>query len=94
MTLQNFLQNKESDVQYSAGNFAKSSFSDVPKFRNAGLPIVATESNGLNIFSRIRGLVEQGLGRLVFPNKNSSHFINKADFEQYLFNTELQYVGG
>ena len=44
-----------------------------------------TESNGLNRTSRIRGIVEKGLGHL-FITSNSSHFFNKTDFEQCLFN--------
>ena len=36
------------------------------------------------VFLRIRGTVEQGLGNL-FVASSSSHFFNKTDFEQYLF---------
>ena len=39
------------------------SFFDVTKFRNAGLP-TGSESNELNLFSRIRGIVTQGLENL------------------------------
>ena len=44
MTLQNFGQNIEHHVAYSARNFATSSFSDVMKFRNAGLPMVRSQT--------------------------------------------------
>ena len=38
-----FLQNKERDVPHSAKIFAKPSFSDVTKFRNAGFPMVRSQ---------------------------------------------------
>ena len=44
-----------------------------------------TELNGLNLFSRIRWIVELGLRR-VFIAEGRSHFLNKTDFEQSLFN--------
>ena len=53
----------EHRVAYSARNFAKSSYSDLIKFRNAGLPI-GKKSNGLNLFSRLKKIVEQGWGHL------------------------------
>ena len=45
------------------------------------------KSNGLNLVSRIKGIVKQGLGHLfsVFTTLSSSHFCNKTDLEQYLF---------
>ena len=45
-----------------------------------------TESNGLNLFSRLREIVEQGLGHL-FIASSSSHFFSKKDLGQYLFNS-------
>ena len=47
-----------------------------------------TESNGLNLFSRIRWIVEQGLGYLFLPQLwfSTSRFLNQTDLEQYLFN--------
>ena len=42
-----------------------------------------TKSNGLNLFSRIKGIVEQGLGQLVI---NSS---SKADAFRVIFNFNL-----
>ena len=88
-------------VAYSARNFAKlffsdilehrvaysanSSFSDVTKLRNAGLPLAnGMESNGLILFSRIREREEQGL-RHLFISPSSSDFINKTDLKPYLF---------
>ena len=47
-------------------------FRDVKKLRKAQLP-------------RIRRIVEKGLGHL-FITLSSSHFLNKTDFKQYLFN--------
>ena len=40
--LQNFMRNKQRNVQYFE-NFTKSSFSDVTKLRNAGLLMVAVK---------------------------------------------------
>ena len=45
----------------------------------------SAESNGLNLFSRKMGIVEQGLEQL-FVTSSSSYFFNKTDLEQYLFN--------
>ena len=45
----------------------------------------STESNGLNLFSRIRGIVEQGL-RHFFITSSRFDFFNKTDLEQYLLN--------
>ena len=42
-----------------------------------------TESNGLNLLSQIRGIVENGLGHL-FITSSSSHFFNKTDLELYI----------
>ena len=42
------------------------------------------KSNGLDLFSWIRGIVEQGLGRL-FITSNGSRFFNKSDLGQCLF---------
>ena len=44
-----------------------------------------TDSNRLNLFSQKRKIMEQALGNL-FIISNSSHFFNKTDLEQYLFN--------
>ena len=44
-----------------------------------------TELNGLNHISQIKKIVEKSLGHL-FITSNSSHFFNKTDFMQYLFN--------
>ena len=46
-----------------------------------------TDSNGLNLFSCIRRIVEQGLGYF-FISSSRSHFFNKTHFERYLFKTE------
>ena len=46
---------------------------------------IDTESNGLNRIFVNKGNWEKGLGYL-FVTSNSSHFFNKTDFEQYLFN--------
>ena len=43
--LQNFLQNKQYHARYFARNFAQSSFSDVSKLRNAGLPMVRIQTD-------------------------------------------------
>ena len=42
------------------------------------------ELNGLNLFSRVKGIVDQNLGHL-FIASSCSHFLNKTDLEQYLF---------
>ena len=72
-------------VPYSARNFAKTSFFVVIRFRNVRWPMVRnTESNGLNLFLRVREIVEKGL-RHLFITSNRSYFFNKIDFKQYLF---------
>ena len=43
-----------------------------------------TESKGINLFSRIKRIMEQGLGHL-FNTSNSSQFFNKTDLEQYAY---------
>ena len=94
MTLQNWFQNKQRYVGYSAKNFAKSSFSDVRKIRNA---VVAngTELNGLNLFSQIREIVGQGLEHPLFIISNNTHLFHKTNFEQYLFkHQELRKLTG
>ena len=63
MTLQNFLQNIEHRVAYFARNFAKSSFSDVTKVRNAGLPMLRSQTDEIYL-AQIRGIVKQSLGHL------------------------------
>ena len=40
------------------------------------------------VFLQITRTEEQGLGHL-FITSSSSHFFNKTDFEQYLFNVEI-----
>ena len=47
-----------------------------------------TKSNRLNLFSRIRETVKEGLEHL-FSTTRSSHFFNKADSEQCLFNNHF-----
>ena len=47
--------------------------------------VIGTESNGLNLFSRIGKIVKQDLGFL-FITSGSSHFLNKTDLEHYVFN--------
>ena len=42
---ENLLQNIERRVAYSARSFAKSSYSDVTKFRNAGLPMIQSQAD-------------------------------------------------
>ena len=42
-----------------------------------------TESNGLNLFFPIRGIVDQGLKHL-FNASSSSHVFNKTDFERHI----------
>ena len=75
----------EHGVASSAKNFAKSSLVDLTKLLNSGLPIIqTTESSGLNLFSLIRGIAEQGLGHF-FITSSSSRFFNKTDFEKHLF---------
>ena len=59
-------------------------FCDVTKLQNAGLAMVRSQTDQI-IFFPINGIVEQGLGHS-FSNSTSSHFSNKTDFEQYLFN--------
>ena len=76
-----FLTKHQLRVACSARNLAKSFFSNVTKVRNV---TNGTECNGLNPFSRIRGIEEQGL-RYFFITSNSSYFFNKADLEQCRF---------
>ena len=45
------------------------------------------ESNELNLFSRIRGIVKQDLEHLFITSSNS-HFVNTTNLEQYLTNTQ------
>ena len=52
----------EHHVAYSARNFAKSSFSDVTKVQNAGLPMVRSQTDYI-VFS-IRAIVDLGFGHL------------------------------
>ena len=73
MTLQNALQNIEHRVSYLARNFARISFCDVTKVQNAGLPMVR-DKNGLNLFSKIRRIVEQRLGRPFIMSIRTSHY--------------------
>ena len=40
--------------------------------------------NDFNLFLQIRGIAEQDMGHF-FITSSSSHFLNKTDFEQYLF---------
>ena len=70
-------------VANSTTNVAKLCFSNVTKLRNAGLPN-GMESNGLNLFSRIGLVVEQGLWH-IFIASNNSQFLNKTDLEQDRF---------
>ena len=85
MTLQNFLQIKNAMFVIL---FCKK-FSKVVVFCcqeiSKGRVADGTESNGINLFSRIRGIVisEHGLGHL-FITSCSSHFFNKTDLEQNL----------
>ena len=44
LKLQNFLLNKQSDIRYSVTRFAKSTFFDVTKVRNARLPKVRSQT--------------------------------------------------
>ena len=46
---------------------------------------IGTESNGLNRIFVKKGIVEKGLEYL-FITSSSSHFFNKTDLEQCLFN--------
>ena len=69
---------------YSTKNFSKSSFYDAMKFRNARLQMVQSQTEGLNVFLRIRGMVKQGLGSSLITS-SCSHFVNENDLEQYLF---------
>ena len=64
-----------------SGNFAKSYFSEVTKFERKVFN--GTESNGVNLLSQIRGIVENSLGHL-FITSSSSHFFNKTDLELYI----------
>ena len=59
--LQNILQNKQCDVRYYARNFAEPSLSS--KRRDAN----GRNSCGLNLFSPIMGIVEEGLGISLLP---------------------------
>ena len=43
--LQDFLQNMQRDVRHSTKNFAKSSFFNIAKVRNAGLPVVRSQTD-------------------------------------------------
>ena len=43
--LRNFLQNKQHHARYFARNFAQSSFSEVSKVRNVGLPMVRIQTD-------------------------------------------------
>ena len=87
MALQNFLQNIEHGIAYSARNIVKTSFSHVTKFRNAGLPMVQSQ-NRLNLFLKIKGIEEQGLGHF-FITSSCSYFFNKIIFKQNLFKVEV-----
>ena len=84
MTSDNSLQNFEHNVAYSARNFVKSSSLISRKFETQSSPCV-TESNGLILFLRIRGVVEQRLGHL-FVILSSSYFFNETDLQLYLGN--------
>ena len=70
-------------VEYCAINFAK-------PFFLMSLSSKGRSGNGaeLKLFSQIRGLVEQDLGGLLVTS-SSSHFSNKADVEQYRFNSAV-----
>ena len=46
-----------------------------------------TKSNGLNLFLRIREIIEQGLGHLFCLS--TSHFFNKIDFDDYLVKQDV-----
>ena len=59
-------------------------FCDVTKLQNAELSIVRSQTDQ-TVFSRIKGIVKQGLGHS-YSTSTSSHFSNKTDFKQYLFN--------
>ena len=48
--------------------------------------MVQIQTNGSNLFSQIRRIVEQGSVHL-FITLSSKRLFNKADLEQYLFNT-------
>ena len=60
-------------------NLPSNPFLNSRKFETRGC-----QWNGFNIFSRIRGIVEQGLGHL-FIDSSSSRFFKKTDLEQYFF---------
>ena len=83
MNLQNILQNIEHRVVYFARNFPRVIIlfwcHESSKRRVAN----STESNGLNRFSRMGGIVKQGLWH-VFNTTSSSHFFNKTVRELYI----------
>ena len=51
------------------------------------------ESNGLNVFLRIWGIVEQDLGHL-FITSGSSHFFNKTSLKRNYFKPRLKTSSG
>ena len=75
------------DISYSARNFAKSSFSDITKFRNAGFLRYGVK--------RIKSIFVDNMSNerkfeAFFICSSSSHFFNKVDLEQYLVETVWQ----
>ena len=65
-------------------------FCDATKLQNAGLQMVQSQLDQ-TVFSRIKGIVENGLGHL-FLTSSSSHFLNQTDFQQSLFNENLNKI--
>ena len=85
--LQNYSTNRriqQCDVRLLSKKILKISNFLENKEREVRLSTNRTESNGLSLILRIRGIVEQGLQHL-FINSNKSHFFHKNRFEQYLF---------
>ena len=52
---------------------------------------IDTLSNGVNSIFSNKGIREKYLGHF-FVTSSSSHFFNKIDFEQYLFNNTVREV--
>ena len=61
-------------------NFCKNyGYCDVTKLRNAGLLMVRSQTDYI-VFSRIKGIVEKGLGHF-YITSSSSQFFKKTDFD-------------
>ena len=72
----------------SARNFVKYALCDATKLKNACLSVVRSQTDYV-VLSHTRGIVKQVSGNLSITS-SSSHFFNKTDFEQYLFDAIIK----